>query len=106
MLFLHQTNVKYCEYLAKKSYPYFPGPLSRRMWFAPLYDQTESKVIARTAPENVSAPLFKTSLSLGCLSICNYPSPTSFTAIYPAAEGNEMGSYCHCVCPWKYSIGN
>ena len=57
-------------------------------------------------PESVRSPLFKISLSLGYLNSCNYLSPTSFTAVYPAAERNETGSCCHSVLPWKCSIDN
>lgn len=30
----------------------------------------------------------------------------TFIALNPTAEGNETGSYCHCVFPWKCSIFN
>lgn len=97
MLFLHQTNVK-----CKKSYPCLPGLLNRGCGLHHLMTTLNVKVLfvqLHKQPENMSSLVCKTSFSLGHLNNCNYPSPTSFTGIYPAAEGNEMGSYCHCVFP-------
>lgn len=89
VLFLHQTNVK-----SKKSYPCLPGLLDRGCGLHHLMTTLKVKIVfvqLPKQPENVSSLVFKTSFSFGYLNLCNYPSPTSFTAIYPAAEGNEMG---------------